>query len=145
MSFRPLQAVNPELGEQVGWPREVSLVADVYKSLPPAQRARTALLAGNYGQAGAIDHFGPALGLPQAYSGHNNFWLWGPPPAGDTAVVAIGVDPSLLRATFTSVRLAARYTNGLGISNHEEGTLVYVATGLRASWAAAWPGFRHYD
>jgi 4-amino-4-deoxy-L-arabinose transferase-like glycosyltransferase len=145
MSFRPLQAVNPELGEQVGWPREVRLVADVYESLPPAQRARTALLAGNYGQAGAIDHFGPALGLPQAYSGHNNFWLWGPPPAGDTAVVAIGVDPSLLRATFASVRPVARYTNGLGISNHEEGTLVYVATGLRTSWAAAWPAFRHYD
>ena len=141
----PLQAVNPELGEQVGWPREVSLVAGVYKSLPPAQRAPTAILAGNYGEAGAIDHFGPALGLPQAYCGHNNFWLWGPPPAGDTSVVAIGVDPSVLRATFASVRQVAVYTNGLGIGNLEEGTPVYVATGLRMSWAAAWPAFRHYD
>jgi hypothetical protein len=145
LAFRPLQAINPELGEQVGWPGEVSLVAAVYKSLPPAQRARTALLAGNYGEAGAIDHFGPALGLPQAYSGHNNFWLWGPPPARDTVVVAVGVDLSVLRATFASVRQVALYTNGLGISNLEEGTPLYVATGMRTSWAAAWPAFRHYS
>jgi 4-amino-4-deoxy-L-arabinose transferase-like glycosyltransferase len=145
LAFSPLQALNPELGEQVGWPREVSLVASVYKSLPPAQRARAALLAGNYGEAGAIDHFGPALGLPRAYSGHNNFWLWGPPPAQDTVVVAIGVSPSALRATFESVRQVTVCTNGLGISNLEEGTPVYVATGMRTSWAAAWPAFRHYD
>jgi 4-amino-4-deoxy-L-arabinose transferase-like glycosyltransferase len=145
LAFRPLQAVNPELGEQAGWPREVNLVASVYKSLPPAQRARTALLADNYGEAAAIDHFGPALGLPQAYSGHNNFWLWGPPPAGDTVVVAIAVDPSVLRATFAYVRQVALYTNGPGISNLEESTPVYVATGMRTSWTAAWPAFRHYD
>jgi len=72
-------------------------------------------------------------------------WLWGPPPADDTTVVAIGVDPSTLRATFTSVRQVAVYTNGLGISNLEEGTPVYVATGPRVSWAAAWPAFRHDD
>jgi hypothetical protein len=117
----------------------------VYKSLPPAQRARAVLLAGNYGEAGAIDYFGPALGLPRAFSGHNNFWLWGPPPAGDTIVVALGVDPSVLRATFASVRQVARYTNALGISNQEQGTPVFVATGMRTSWAAAWPAFRHFD
>ena len=123
----------------------MGLVARVYKSLPPARRARTALLAGNYGEAGAIDHFGPALGLPPACSGHNNFWLWGPPPAGDTTVVAIGVDPSALHATFASVRQVAMYTNGLDIGNLEEGTPVYLATGMRTSWATAWPRFRHYN
>jgi hypothetical protein len=60
-------------------------------------------------------------------------------------VVALGVDPSVLRATFASVREVAVYTNGLGIRNQEEDTPVYVATGLRATWAAAWPAFRHYD
>jgi hypothetical protein len=60
-------------------------------------------------------------------------------------VVAIGVDPSVLRTTFTSVRQVALYTNGMDISNIEEGTPVYVATGMRISWVAAWPAFRHYD
>jgi hypothetical protein len=140
LAYAPLQDINPELGEQVGWAGEVSLVARVHASVPGA-----ALLAGNYGEAGALDRYGPSLGLPQAYSGHNSFWWWGPPPARDTSVVAIGVSPALLRAEFRSVRLAAVYDNGIGVSNQEQGVAVYVASGLRTSWTAAWPAFRHYD
>jgi hypothetical protein len=141
----PVQDVNGDLGEQIAWPREVALVAHVYTALPPSERSVTAVLAGDYGEAGAIDRYGPSLGLPQAYSGHNTFWWWGSPPARDTAVVAIGVDPATLHAEFTSVRLVATYDNGLGVSAPEQGTQVYLATGLRTSWTAAWPAFRHYD
>jgi 4-amino-4-deoxy-L-arabinose transferase-like glycosyltransferase len=141
----PLQDINSDLGEQIAWPREVALVARTYGALPPSGRSVTAVLTGNYAEAGAIDRYGPSLGLPPAYSGHNTFWWWGPPPARDTAVVAIGVDPSILRAEFTSVHLVATYDNGLGISAPEQGVQVYVATGRRASWAFAWPAFRHYD
>jgi hypothetical protein len=140
----PLQKVNVDLGEQVGWPQEVALAARVYSALPSSERSVTAVIAGNYGEAGAVDRYGPSLGLPQAYSGHNTFWWWGPPPARDTAVVAIGVDPQLLKADFSSVRLAATYDNGLGVDDQEQGTRIYVATGLRVPWATAWPAFRHY-
>jgi hypothetical protein len=136
--------INSDLGEQVAWPQEVALVARVYQALPAAQRIRTALLAGNYGEAGAIDRYGARFGLPQVFSGHNNFWFWGPPPASDTAVVAIGVDPAQLRREFGSVRLAAVWDNGLGVPDQEQGAQVYVATGLRAPWTTAWPAFRHY-
>ena len=141
----PLQDINGDLGEQIAWPREVALVARAYAALPSSQRSVTAVVAGGYGEAGAIDRYGPSLGLPRAYSGHNTFWWWGPPPARDTAVVAIGVDPTILRAEFTSVRLVATYDNGLGVSAPEQGVQIYVATGRRTSWAAAWPAFRHYD
>ena len=43
--------------------------------VPAAQRARTTILAGNYGEAGAIERYGPGDGLPQVYSGANNFWI----------------------------------------------------------------------
>jgi hypothetical protein len=145
LAHGPALAINRDLGEQVAWPREVALVARVYASLPAAQRAQTALLAGNYGEAGAIDRYGAQFRLPEAYSGHNNFWLWGPPPAGDTTVVAIGVDLAVLQRQFRSVRLAAVWNNGFGVPDEEQGTQVYVATGLRASWATAWPAFRHYS
>jgi hypothetical protein len=140
----PVLAINEDLAEQVAWPQEVALVARVYGSLPAAQRVRTALLASNYGEAGAIDRYGARFGLPRAFSGHNNFWFWGPPPARDTAVVAIGVDPAQLRRDFRSVRLAAVWDNGLGVPDQEQGTQVYVATGLRVPWTTAWPAFRHY-
>jgi hypothetical protein len=141
----PLQKINYDLGEEIAWPRLVALVAREYDSLPGPLRAQTTILTANYGEAGAVDRYGPGLGLPQVYSGGNNFWLWGPPPAADSAAVAVNVDPALLRLEFAHVRLVATFSNGLGVSDDEQGASIYVATGLKSSWAQAWPAFRHYD
>ncbi len=140
----PLQKINYDLGEEIAWPRFVALVAGHYDAVPAAQRARTTILAGNYGEAGAIDRYGPGDGLPQAYSGANNFWLWGPPPAADSAAMAVNVDPALLRREFAHVRRVATFWNGLGVDDDEQGVPVYLATGLRTSWSRAWPAFREY-
>ena len=140
----PLQKINYDLGEEIAWPRFVALVARHYEAVPAVQRARTTILAGNYGEAGAIDRYGPGDGLPQAYSGANNFWLWGPPPAADSAAIAVNVDPALLRREFAHVRLVATFWNGLGVDDDEQGVPVYLATGLRTSWSRAWPAFREY-
>jgi hypothetical protein len=141
----PLQNINYDLGETIAWPRQVALVAREFDALPAAVRARTTIITGNYGEAGALARFGPAYGLPTAYSGANNFWLWGPPPARDTSAIAVGVDPALLRREFTRVRQVATFENGLGVSDDEDGTPIYLATGLRASWSQAWSRFRDYS
>jgi hypothetical protein len=140
----PLQKINYDLGEEIAWPRLVALVARQYRAVPAAQRARTAILAGNYGEAGAIERYGPGDGLPQVYSGANNFWLWGPPPAADSAAVAVNVDLALLRREFAHVRRVATFWNGLSVDDDEQGVPVYLATGLRTSWSRAWPAFREY-
>jgi hypothetical protein len=140
----PLQKINYDLGEEIAWPRLVTLVAREYDSLPASLRRRATILTANYGEAGAVDRYGPGLGLPQAYSGNNNFWLWGPPPAANSAAIAVNVDPAVLRREFAHVRLAATFSNGLGVSDDEQGVEIYVATGLKTSWARAWPAFRHY-
>ncbi len=141
----PLQKINYDLAETIAWPKLVALVAQQYDSLPAAQRRRTTILTGNYGEAGAIERYGPGAGLPQAYSGANNFWLWGPPPAADSAAVAVNVDPALLRREFAHVRQVATFWNGVGVSDDEQGAPIFVATGLRSSWAQAWPAFRNYS
>lgn len=140
----PVQTINYDLGEEIGWQSEVGLVARVYDSLPASRRSVATVIAGNYGEAGAFERYGPARGLPRAYSGDNNFWLWGPPPSGDTVAVVVGVPPSLLHRYFAHVREVAVFRNGLGVSDDEEGTPIYVATGLRAPWTRAWPAFRVY-
>jgi hypothetical protein len=140
----PLQKINYDLAETIAWPKLVGLVAREYDALPGPQRLRTAILTGNYGEAGAVDRYGPGLGLPQAYSGNNNFWLWGPPPAADTAVIAVNVWPDVLHREFAHVHVVATFWNGLGVSDDEQGVKIYLATGLRASWAQAWPAFRAY-
>jgi hypothetical protein len=145
----PVQKINYDLGEEIGWPSQVALLARAYRSLPSSERAVAAVITGNYGEAGAVDRYGASFGLPQVYggvySGANNYWLWGPPPARDTAAVAINVDPELLRRSFAHVRVVAVYRNGLGVADDEEGAVVYVATGLRGSWASVWAAFRDYS
>ncbi len=141
----PLQKINYDLAESIAWPKQVGLVAREYDALPPELRRHATILAGNYGEAGALDRYGPGFGLPQAYSGANTFWLWGPPPASDVAAVAINVDPALLRREFAHVRLVARFWNGLGVSDDEQGARIYLASGLKSTWSRAWPAFRDYS
>jgi 4-amino-4-deoxy-L-arabinose transferase-like glycosyltransferase len=141
----PVQKVNYDLGEEIGWPSQVALLARVYDSLPASQRSVATVIVGNYGEAGAVDRYGAALGLPAVYSGANDYWLWGPPPSRDTVAVAINVPVAVLHRWFSSVRVAAVYRNGLGVSDDEEGAVVYVASGLRSPWTTAWPSFRDYS
>jgi hypothetical protein len=130
----------------VGWPSFTRTVAGVYDRLPPATRARTVIFTSNYGEAGAVDLLGRPDGLPPAYSGHNGFTQWGPPPDGDTSAVVIGdLDDDLLRRDFAGCRVAARIDDGIGLNNNEQDEPVIVCTAERAPWSVIWPGLRHYD
>jgi hypothetical protein len=80
---------------RVAWPKLVAQVAAAYRALPAGQRSSTAILTGNYGEAGAIDRYGPQHGLPQAYCGSNSFWFLGPPPAAESAAIVVNVDPAV--------------------------------------------------
>lgn len=141
----PLQKINYDLTETVGWPGLVALMGREYHALPPGQRAGTTILAGNYGEAGALDRYGPAEGLPLAFSGANNFWFWGPPPARDRSAIAVNIGPALLRRLFTRVHPVATFHNGLGVADDEQGVIIYEVTGLRGTWAEAWPLLRRFD
>ena len=85
-------ALNPDQGETVGWPRFADTVARAWRSIPPAERRRTAIFTSNYGEAGAVDLLGRSRGLPRAYSGHNGFSEWGRPPDTDTNALLLGYD-----------------------------------------------------
>jgi hypothetical protein len=141
----PLQKINYDLAESIAWPKQVALVAREYHALPPSLRQHTTVITANYGEAGAIDRYGAQYGLRQVYSGANNFWLWGPPPASATAAIAVDVDPALLRREFTSVRLVAVFHNGIGVDDDEQGARIYLASGLRTPWSHAWTAFRDYS
>ena len=140
----PLQNVNYNLGEMIGWPHMVAEIGSVYRSLPPAERAHAVVFTSNYGEAGAVDLYGPPIGLARAYSGHNSFWWWGRPPAGTTTVVVVGYDAGYLRRYFEKVRPAGHLENGLGVADDEEGQPIDVVTGPRRPWPVLWPEFRHY-
>jgi hypothetical protein len=143
LAATPITAVNYDAGEMVGWPGFAATVAGVYETLPPAERATAVLLTENYGEAGALDRYGPQLGLPPAHSGHNSYWSWGPPPDGAQPVIAIGLRSDQLLPFFGSVSLAGRIDNGLGLDNDEQGAPIFICRQPGQPWSQLWPQLRH--
>ncbi|MGH3479972.1 MAG: ArnT family glycosyltransferase [Nocardioidaceae bacterium] len=142
----PVLAVNQESGEQVGWPRFVDTVADGWRQVPPGRRHTAVIFTSNYGQAGAIERYGPARGLPRPYSGHMSYADWAPPPdamSGPVLFVGRLNDPAV-RHAFTGCRLLTRNENGAEVDNQEQGTPIALCAGLTAPWSALWPTLRHY-
>jgi 4-amino-4-deoxy-L-arabinose transferase-like glycosyltransferase len=140
----PIVAINYDAGETVGWPVFAQTIAGVYAGLPAEERAGAIVLARNYGEAGAVDHYRAELGLPRVYSGHNTYYLWGPPPETSGTTIVIGYTQDQLRRWFGSVELAARIDNGVGLDNDEEGVPVWVCRKRLAPWAQLWPELRRY-
>jgi 4-amino-4-deoxy-L-arabinose transferase-like glycosyltransferase len=125
------------LRESVGWPGLAEQVAAVRRSLPEAQRATAVVVTSNYGEAGGIEEYGPALGVPRpAYSGHNGFAAWGPPPANAGPVILVWQgDPS---PWFAGCTPRGRVVTGVDNEEGEEAT-VYLCTGPVGDWAQVWP------
>jgi 4-amino-4-deoxy-L-arabinose transferase-like glycosyltransferase len=135
-------AVNPDVGETVGWPDLVATVARVVRILPDP--SPVVLLTSSYAEAGALDRFGGRYGLPQAYSGHNAFGSWGPPhTTADRPVVVVDYTVAEADLYLRDCRLAARVTNSAGLTNDESDDPVLICAGVRGSWAAQWPHLRH--
>ncbi len=139
----PIVDINYDAGETVGWPVFVQTVAGVHRSLPSAERDDAIVLTRNYGEAGAVDRFGSELGLPRAYSGHNSYAEWGPPPERATIAIVIGYDRSTLRTWFGSVEEVARIDNELDLENDEQDTPIWLCRDLLAPWSQIWPAVRH--
>jgi hypothetical protein len=135
----PIIAINYDAGETVGWPRLAAAVEEVRADLPADEAV--AVVTANYGEAGAVDRFAPALA--PAYSGHNAYWGWGPPPEDVATVIVVGYPEEHLTRWFGRVRLATRVDNGVGLDNEEQGAPIWVATDRLAPWSEIWPVLRH--
>ncbi|GAA4011912.1 glycosyltransferase family 39 protein [Allokutzneria multivorans] len=135
-------AVNKEQAEQVGWPAFTATVAGVWQQIPLGQRDKAVILARNYGQAGAIDRYGPEHGLPQAFSGHMSYADWGPPPESKNGpVVLVGFKS---HEGFTGCRVITAHDNGIGLDNQEQGTQITLCAAPAAPWPQLWPTLRRF-
>ncbi len=96
------------LADRFGWREMAAEAARIFHSLPPAERAGARVFGQNYGQAGAIDMHGPALGLPPALSGHLAYHAWGPPAAEPGVLIVLDDDRETLEGLFESVEYGGR-------------------------------------
>lgn len=137
-----LGALPQFFGDQFGWPEMVHQIADIYNSLPPDERTKTGIWAGNYGEAGAVDLFGPAYGLPTAYSRHQNYWYWGPPPVSYTNLIVVEWSLDDVRDNCTTYQAFDHYSQ-YGMS--EENTPIYLCRGVKFDIRRIWWHSHHWN
>jgi hypothetical protein len=129
--------------DMFGWEEMADRVGRVYRGLPAEERAKCGVMAGNYGEAGALDLFGAKHGLPPALSGHNNYWLWGPRGYTGEVMIVLGVHREDLERGFASVTLAdsVRCEHCMP---YERDLPVWICRGLRAPLRDTWPRVKMY-
>jgi hypothetical protein len=140
--------VHDGFTEEIGWDELVDTVAAVYDDLPPDEKPRTAILVGNYGEAGAINLYGPAYNLPAAISAINSYWLrgYGDPPPEILIVVGYYSHDQLEGRLFRLCDLAKLVTNHNGVENEDTSNYlgVLVCRGPRQSWTEMWDDLQYF-
>jgi hypothetical protein len=138
--------VHDQFREEVGWDDLAQTVARVYNALPTEQRAGAGILTGNYGEAGALNLYGPALGLPHAMSGTNSFWYRGYDPREPQTVILVGFDLDDGNELFESCAVSAKNTNRFGVINEEsrDHPDILVCQNLRQPWPFFWQKFHRF-
>lgn len=132
----------PQLyADMFGWENMADVLSNVYRELAPAERAGCAILAGNYGEAGAIDFYGPKLGLPKAISGHNSYYDWGPRKYTGDCVIVFGERSAEFTRFFGQVEQVATISNPHAM-DVEQNVSVYLCRKPVAPLAALWPHFK---
>lgn len=128
--------------DQFGWEESVAQVARYYHSLPEEERKKTAIFCGNYGQAGAIDFYGPKYGLPPAISGHQNYFLWGPRDYTGESIILLDDDPDPDRELWTSLTLVGKRNHPYAMPY--ENSPIFHGRGLKTPVAQLWPKVKHW-
>lgn len=131
------------IGDQFGWPEMTREVAKIYNSLPPDLRARTGIIAGNYGEAGAIDQFGPQYDLPRAICDHQNHYYWGPPRQTYDAFIVIQWDQDDVQRLCDSWQAPVTHHHPFGMA--EENRPIYLCRGPRFDLRDRWDRWKHWN
>ena len=129
--------------DQFGWEEMAQVVARIYNGLPAEVRAQTAIYGQNYGQAGAIDLFGPKYGLPPAISGHQSYFLWGPRGYTGASMIVMEDRKERLERLFERVEKAGTVYHPYSMPyEHFD---VYYCQGLKANLRDLWPSVKNWD
>lgn len=135
-------ALPQHFSDRFGWEALADFIGDAVQQLPPEDRARSVILVGNYGEAGALHHFG--RNLPPVLCGHNNHWIWGP---GETEAAVFLVyredPPERLAAFFGEIVEIGRFDHP-HVMPYQTNRPLYLCRRPKMPLAAAWPMLRMY-
>ncbi len=132
------------LADRIGWPNLAEEVAEVYRALPENERKNAVIVSSDYGTAGALEIYGPPLGLPPVYATHNSFHSWGPPSDTVKTFIGVSIDVNGVRDKFDQVEQVKVY-HCADCTHPQQNMPIYVLTGPEFSMEKEWKNFKHYQ
>ncbi len=134
----------PQLwGDQFGWPELVAEIAEIYNALPEEERLRTGIYASNYGEAGAINLFGPEHGLPPAICAHQTHSMWGPGGFDGDQLIWLQWEPEWLEGRCGLVEIVGEHFHPWGMA--EENRPILLCRDLLRPLSEQWAELRHWN
>jgi hypothetical protein len=131
------------LADRIGWRELAAEIVKVYNALPENEKQNTVIISTNYGEAGALELYGPEFGLPRVYCTHNSFHSWGPPSDSIQTFIAVFIDIDDVRPRFKSVEKAGDYYCA-NCTKQQRYLPIYVLRGTRFSIEKEWGNFKSY-
>ncbi|HEV2274137.1 MAG TPA: hypothetical protein VGR96_08225, partial [Acidobacteriaceae bacterium] len=144
--FRWQMEHSSDLADEIGWPDLVDDVAAARDQLPAADRQHLGILAGNYGEAGALALYGPLHGLPAPISPVNSFYTRGYGSPAPETVITVGYSPDRLSQVFAACSLAGHVHIPYGVRNEESKYHpdIFVCRQPKQAWEQIWPTLRSF-
>ena len=138
MVDRALHEQREDYAEQLGWPELAAEVTAAAAALSPLERRSAAVLAGNYGEAGAIGRFG-GEGVPPVVSPHVSWRYWAEDEDLEArTLLVVGYPRSALERRCRELVRVGTVTNDAGVPNEEAGGPVFRCD-LPGTLADLWP------
>lgn len=129
--------------DEFGWEPMVQKVARVYHSLSPQEQTKTAIFSNGWGEAAAIDFFGPKYGLPKAISPHNQYWIWGPRNYTGEIVIVLRSSGRGDREHFQTVQDMGAVEEPY--ARRDEWFHIFLCRGFKLDLSDTWSKMKHYD
>lgn len=130
------------LSDRFGWEEMAQGFAARYNALPPEERAKTGIFCGNYGEASAVNVFGPKYGLPVAISGHQNYFYWGWHGYTGESMLTVGDDPKSYQENYAEVIDLGAF-DAPWIMDHEHHHY-FLLKGRKKTYEQEWGDFKYW-
>ncbi|RPH38277.1 hypothetical protein EHM92_00400, partial [bacterium] len=131
------EALPQWIADRLGWRELASEVGRVYHALPPEEQRNAVIVSTSYGEAGALELYGPEFGLPPVFATHNSFHLWGPQSDSVKTFIGVFISRRDLERRFESVVEAGVQTCEY-CTRPQQRIPIYVVRGPRFSIAMEW-------
>lgn len=125
--------LTQDYADMFGWDTMTALAAKAWNELTPEQQKQTQIYADNYGDAGAVHHFGKQYNLPEVISLNSSFTLWAPDSLNAKYIIYVddqgGKNIESFSSALESYRKIGEVDNPLA---REYGTAVFLLVNPKA-------------